>query len=228
MASRPVFIPVVTEEMPQVLIKTLEFEWFPGMAVIQKQKSIMSLHKAFGKENCLEVSTKSTQTLGCQLSAFNLSIKTRSGKEIPLEAAFQSAKVFADGGPFTDIQNLSAKEAKREPRLTEHGELIAFEFNKKRFPLKPKTYFYDWLYINTVSQYPDLLSQIQAYDAFTDIEFNPKKSVNCQAYSCALLVALLRAKKLELALQSKQKFLDVVNYEPCITGGMGENQGSLL
>ena len=27
------------------------------------------------------------------------------------------------------------------------------------------------------------------YDAFTDIEFNPKKSYNCQAYSAALFKA---------------------------------------
>jgi len=228
MASRPVFIPVVEQGVPQVITKSVEFEWFPGLAVSQKQKSIKSLHKAFGEKRCLEVSTKSEQNLGCQLSAFNLSIKTNSGKKIPLESAFQSAKVFAGGGPFTDIQNLSAKEAKREPRLTESGELIAFEFNNKRFPLIPRTYFYDWLYINTLFQYPDLVGQVKSYDAFTDIEFNPKKSVNCQAYSCALLVALLRAGKLESALKSKESFLTIVDYGPEGGEQTQERQGSLL
>lgn len=228
MASRPVFIPVVEQGIPHVITKLVEFQWFPGMAISQKQKSIKSLHQAFGEERCLEVSSKSEQSLGCQLSAFNLSIKTKSGKRIPLESAFQSAKVFALGGPFTDIQNLSAKDAKREPRLTDSGELIAFEFNKKRFPLIPRTYFYDWLYINTVVQQPDLVAQVESYDAFTDIEFNPKKSINCQAYSCALLVALLRAGKLEKALQSKESFLQVVQYGLEQNDQTQAKQGSLL
>ena len=30
------------------------------------------------------------------------------------------------------------------------------------------------------------------YEAFTDIEFNPKKSFNCQAYSVALYKSLLK------------------------------------
>jgi len=228
MASRPVFMPVVEQGIPKVKTKLVEFEWFPGMAISQKQKSIQSLHQAFGEEHCLEISTKSEQSLGCQLSAFNLSIKTKSGKKIPLESAFQSAKVFAEGGPFTDIQNLSAKEAKREPRLTDSGELIAFEFNNKRFPLIPRTYFYDWLYINTLFQYPDLVAQVKSYDAFTDIEFNPKKSVNCQAYSCALLVALLRAGKLENALASKESFLQIVEYGREDDEQTQQSQGSLL
>ena len=35
------------------------------------------------------------------------------------------------------------------------------------------------------------------YDAFTDIEFNPEKSVNCQAKAAALYVALFRQGVLE-------------------------------
>ena len=31
-----------------------------------------------------------------------------------------------------------------------------------------------------------------AYDAFTDIEFNPDKSLNCQARAAAMFVALNR------------------------------------
>ena len=35
-----------------------------------------------------------------------------------------------------------------------------------------------------------LSDELLSYRAFTDIEFNPDKSFNCQARSCALLVSL--------------------------------------
>jgi hypothetical protein len=51
------------------------------------------------------------------------------------------------------------------------------------------------------------------YDAFTDIEFNPERSINCQAYSLALYKALQERNILSEALASKQAFLDVVGYK---------------
>ena len=44
MANRPVFIPSENLNNP-VLIESVEFEWHPGMAVSQKQRSIQSLHE---------------------------------------------------------------------------------------------------------------------------------------------------------------------------------------
>lgn len=49
-----------------------------------------------------------------------------------------------------------------------------------------------------------------AHDCFTDIEFNPKKSLNCQARSCALAVALKRAGTLTVAMTSPEGFLDAI------------------
>ncbi|MBT5863054.1 MAG: hypothetical protein HOH39_01550 [Gammaproteobacteria bacterium] len=40
-----------------------------------------------------------------------------------------------------------------------------------------------------LNQNKDISDKLIEYDAFTDIEFNPKKSFNCQAYSAALFVA---------------------------------------
>ncbi len=61
MAARPIFIPVA--EGP-VLVRTkfVEFQWFPGMAPSQRQKSADSLHatalKLPGIKKILEVSSK--------------------------------------------------------------------------------------------------------------------------------------------------------------------------
>ena len=77
MAKRPFFIPALNEEE---LVKTnsVEFTWFSGFAKSQKQKSISSFHgnisKEFKLDKILEISTKSENKLGIQLSAFNLRI----------------------------------------------------------------------------------------------------------------------------------------------------------
>jgi hypothetical protein len=62
-------------------------------------------------------------------------------------------------------------------------------------PLEPQSLFYDWLYISALMQPHNeaLLSELLRYHAFTDIEFNPEKSVSCQANSAALLLGLQRS-----------------------------------
>lgn len=80
----------------------------------QKQKSILSLHKNFlekyPQRRILEISTKSNNELGVKLSAFNLMIHTNE-RAFSVESAFQSSKVFENGGPYTDLLNKSSKEA---------------------------------------------------------------------------------------------------------------------
>ena len=105
MAKRPIFIPQ-SEGQKLVLEKMIEFTWNPGFAPIQKKKNIVALHAAAEEKKIsplLEVSTKSDQILGIQLSAFNLQIALKNGKKIPIECAFQGSKVFKDRGPYDDI-----------------------------------------------------------------------------------------------------------------------------
>ena len=77
--------------------------------------------------------------------------------------------------------------------------------------LEPKTSFYDWLYIRTLYlNYRDVINEIKDYKVFTDIEFNPKKSINCQARTCAILVSLINLDLLEFAISSKENFIKTV------------------
>ncbi len=64
--------------------------------------------------------------------------------------------------------------------------------------------------MNALAQSKALAEQILEYDAFTDIEFNPQKSINCQAEAAAVYVSLQRLGLLEEALQSKEKFREIV------------------
>lgn len=209
MAVRPLFIP--NEDFVGVTEKPIDFQWFSGLSASQKKRSIGSLHSVvqkLGYERILEISSKSEIDLGVNLSAFNLRIKTRKyGNEFTVEAAFQGSKVFERGGPYKDLFGLDSLAAKKDIRLKESGSLVAFEFFGKRFPLVPRTYFYDWIYINALCQNISLSDEVKSYQCFTDIEFNPKKSINCQAHAVALYLSLFKLGLLEEALESPKSFL---------------------
>lgn len=213
MANRPIFVPIKTGDVPGVKVLDVDFQWFPGMAPSQKKKSIKSLHDSaeeLGVSPLLEVSSKSEDELGVSLSAFNLMIETGGKKyRFSVESAFQASKVFERGGPYADLLNRTSLEAKRDIRLKESGNVVGFNFFGREFPVKPRTYFYDWLYVNALKQNNNLASAAIDYAGFSDIEFNPKKSINCQAYSLALYVSLVATGMLEEALSTPSRFLEV-------------------
>ncbi|UJF24066.1 hypothetical protein L0B52_06910 [Suttonella sp. R2A3] len=218
MASRPIFIPQASGNL-LVSTEYVDFEWSPGMAVSQKQKSILSLHDAAMRLNIctkpLEISSKSKNDLGVNLSAFNLKGTTKKReKAFTVESLFQSSKVFEEGGPYRDLLNASSRIAKKDKRLQESGRLIEFDLFNEKWPLEPKTAFYDWIYINTLAKNEDLVEQLEQYDAFTDIEFNPKKSINCQAYSVALFRALTMRNLISDVLGDSKAYFDILKKWP--------------
>lgn len=215
MAKRPVFIPN-EKGSPFVQEEMVEFEWFPGHSIQQKQRSITSMHESaksvYGLTQILEISSKSDSPSGNALSAFKLMLDDPAvGYPVSVEAAFQGSKVFEDGGPYSDLFIKSAREARKDPRLTESGRLKFFEFGGKCWKLEPRTAFYDWLYLCALQQQPDLAQQLFEYSGFTDIEFNPQKSINCQARSAALYVALTQRGLLNEALETPERYLQIVS-----------------
>lgn len=211
MANRPVYR--VKDSQPYYEEILVDFEYYSGFSLKQKQKTIASLHKEYllcNKEaKILEISTKSKNLIGISLSAFQLMISTKRRK-YSVECAFQGSKVFQNGGPYIDLFNKSSVEAKKDVRLRTSGKLIEFEFYNRAFPLQPVDYFYNWLYINALQLNRKLSKDIMLYDSFTDIEFNPKRSINCQAKAAAMFVGLKKAEKLEAALEAPREFLRIV------------------
>ncbi len=149
------------------------------------------LKRRFPEKNILEISSKSLTPLGIKLSAFNLKKYVPSiGKYVPVECIYQGSKVFAVGGPYIDLYLGTSRAAKGDGRLKTSGALRGFSFEGKDYPLVPTTAFYDWLYISALMENKELADELMKYDSFTDIEFSPEKSKNCQARAAALFVAL--------------------------------------
>lgn len=221
MAERPVFVPVVDCEDHLVREVRISFTWHPGMAPSQKKKNIQALHEAAKQRDLyplLEISTKSDVEDGRRLSAFNLMVRISESGIIPLESAFQGSKVFERGGPYQDLYGQHGSIIKKDERLKASGQLVQFLFDNEIWELEPKTAFYDWLYIHAVHRSPALSEAIASYAGFTDIEFNPQKSINCQARSCALYASLKRRGLLNDVLNDKSFFLNVLGrdsfYQP--------------
>lgn len=211
MAQRPVFM--VGTDKNFYMEEPVDFYFFSGFSISQKRKSIESLHGAIKEKyphaKILEVSRKGINPLGNKLSAFNLKLRIDDENEYYIENIFQSSKKFANGGPYRDLLNCSPVEAKKDQRLKESGPLTSFNFFGFDWPLEPKSFFYDFIYISAIAHNRELCEELLNYDTFTDIEFNPKVSFNCQARSVAIFVTLMKKKCVRQYLTDKIKFLEI-------------------
>lgn len=205
--TRPIFVAERDGPSPVAEIP-VRFLWTRGTAAEVKARNVAALHAAArsrGFECLLEASTKSPLDIGRRLSAFNLVLRV-GDRDASLESAYQASKVFADDGPFADLIDRPAVEAKRDRRLRASGALISFAHAGERFPVKPKTVFYDWLYLQAARRCPDLIEAAAAFGGYTDIEFDPARSVNCQARALATIVGLMHRGQLDLAADSFASF----------------------
>lgn len=200
MANRPVF--TLNRYTPFYKTYNIEFDYASGFALVQKQKNIKNLHNnflyLFPQYKILEISTKSNELLGQQLSAFNL-LMSMNGEKYPVEILYQASKVYNFNINTSEILTMQPSEAKKFLKdVNEKYTLKKFYFNGISFPLEPKSFFYNWLYINALMRHKDLIQEIldNKYNAFTDIEYNPKKSINCQAQALAMGISLIITNKI--------------------------------
>lgn len=212
MESKPVFMPRVGSDN---LVKTdmVRIERHVGFATRQKKKTLNDLHriikKKYGFKNVLELSTKSGNKLSFPLSPYSLQITNDDGQKYSVENAFQTSKVFEQGGPYLDLLTEKPRQARKDDRLISSGELTGYDYFGMEWGVQPLTTFYDWLYINALKQHPELHEEVIQYQAFTDISFNPKKSVHCAAYSLAMFVALHKRDLLQ-GVEDPGTFYDLV------------------
>ena len=191
MATRPIFIPrsgygPLVEELP------IEISWHGGFSVSQKQKNISSLHAnaaEMGISPILEISTKSPLEVGRRLSAFSLKIDVNGAKK-SLESVYQSSKVFSKSGQHKFLMDIDPFKSKKEIRRLGQGTIIAFRFLGRDFPTEPVNAFYDWLYIRAIAPNEAWIKRNLNFAAYSDIEFTPNRSINCQGRAVAEFHAL--------------------------------------
>ncbi|MEW6281613.1 MAG: hypothetical protein AB1758_23585 [Candidatus Eremiobacterota bacterium] len=82
-------------------------------------KNIQALYEGAvqrGLTPLLEISSKSPEPLGRELSALNLTFQ-HQGCRLSVESAFQGSKVFERGGPYHSLYELPGREARAYPAL---------------------------------------------------------------------------------------------------------------
>jgi hypothetical protein len=206
-ATRPVFLPNY-DSARLVDERSFDFAWSPGFAESQKKRNVTALHaaaKVGGISRILEISSKSDEKVGRRLSAFSLKVEIANGM-FPLESVYQGAKLFEKCGPSPEIFGYEPREAKKYIRALECGRLVGFELEGRRYPLIPKNAFYDWLYIRALARHTEWIAENVNYEAYTDIEFNPEKQVNCQARAFAEYKSLAARSKLVHAIADFEYF----------------------
>ena len=212
MAQRPIFIPDFSGSS-LFQEQVINFKWSNGFAKVQKKKSIKALHDAAQKKgltNILEISSKSDEEIGRRLSAFNLKCQIDE-KVFPLESVYQGAKVFERGGPFTEVFHYEPREAKKFIRELKCGNLKEYNLQGFAYPLSPANAFYDWIYIRSLTEHAEWIQQNVKFEAFTDIEFNPEKQINCQARAFAVFLSLLENGKLPKASSEFNYFCSMLS-----------------
>ncbi|WP_019680611.1 DarT1-associated NADAR antitoxin family protein [Ruminococcus flavefaciens] len=176
----------------KVVSRNVSFERALGISAADKKRSVVSLHEMLiecdSASNPLEVSINGKEPLGIRLGAFNLRLDGHA-----FESVVQSSKIFTNGGPYHELLNIQPKEAKRDKRIKQSGEVIGFNYKGIEFPTEPGTAFFDYIYINAVKQTlnVDEIKKIAEFTHFTDSEFNPPRSINTQAKSVAIIKLML-------------------------------------
>lgn len=201
MATRPVF--ETGFSAPYYIKRQIEFVWNKGLNINQKRKNVIALHEAYKDKvptkNVLEISSKSLQEEGLPLSAFKLQKFVPSlGRTLAVENLYQGGKIFENGGPYLDMYDMTAKEAKKDERLHSLGSVTGFYYEGHIYPIEYYDAFYNWIYISVLIENPDLSAPLLNYDAFTDVEYNPQTGLNCQARSAAIYVSLMNLGRIDI------------------------------
>ena len=84
---------------------------------------------------------------------------------------------------------LAAHPGARMPEVSGRSPLI-LGAELSAFRLEPRAFLYDWLYVGALAGRPELVNELEHRAAFTDIEFSPKRSINCRARSVSLFQRL--------------------------------------
>lgn len=153
MATRTVFY---VNEKNEFVKSNIYFKWNPGFSEAQTRKNVDAVHKGFLKQHpgakILEVSSSATDPNAIKASAFNLQVRTTHGN-FTVEQVFQAGKVFKKNGIQNRLLTYSPQQAKKIiKQINANDQLVGFEEFGSKFPLEPKTYFYNWIYICTVTK----------------------------------------------------------------------------
>ena len=127
----------------------------------------------------LEISSRSRDPLGRELSAMNLPA-AGDPRRRPVEAVYQAAKCYGGGGPDTPGCDSGYATKRRDRERRRDGPLSAFEHLGRRWPTETGSAFYDWLWPRsaTARWRIGVVDRLREHDAFSD-QFHHAGALAC-------------------------------------------------
>lgn len=218
MATRPVFVPNLDPDNPQLVHEhEVDFQWVPNRSVEGKRQNIAKLHAAAGHrklEPLLEVSPASLDPMGAHICAGNLAVEDDKSFLVPLLAAYHGSRVFAAGGPFTDLYRKPPSVIAGDERLSTSGKQIGFRFMGQEWGPKAESLFYDWLVLHAIHRYQRIRAGIGSFAGYTDIDCRRGETTVCHARSCAYFAALAGSKLMDEVVGNQDRFIEVMLRDP--------------
>ena len=154
----------------------------------------------------LEISSRSRDPLGRELSAMNLPA-AGDPRGRPVEAVYQAAKCYGGGGPDAPGCDSGYAAKRRDRERRREGPLSAFEHEGRRWPTETGSAFYDWLWTRSaIARWGiGVVDRLREYDAFSD-QFHRAGALACQAKTAAIVAGMGRARVLA-ATESPEAWL---------------------
>ncbi|MDY5557468.1 DUF6977 family protein [Helicobacter sp.] len=180
-----------------------------------------------------------SELLGYKLSAFNLRLDDKPLEYVFQESkrfqqnnqdsinykGFEKYCCKENDNFYLKFQNLDSINLKKEnPKrivadfLKQNNGLYLSHFQYQGIVFElfgnnpfSKSLFYDFIYFKAIQESLSEKEQmnILGFNIFTDIEFNPQKSINCQARSCALYHYAKLNNKVNFFMESKGNFIKI-------------------
>lgn len=208
MAVRKVYLSLA--EFPYAKEVPVTFPWSNGSKHQNIQAVLDTFHDVYPEMPVLEVSLASAQPEGVGVAAMKLPLRLADGKELPVGVVYQGSKVFENGGPYTDLWQLSHQKVQKDPRLHQSGRCIGYRLEGMDYPAEPHPYaFFNWLYCRALAQDPDRGQELLRYGAFSDLDLGSAKTDrNSPARAAAVYGGLKAAGRLD-CLASYEAFVAV-------------------
>lgn len=208
MAVRKVYLSMA--EFPYAKEVPVTFPWSNGSKHQNIQAVLDTFHDVYPEVPVLEVSLASAQPEGVGAAAMKLPLRLADGQELPVGVVYQGSRVFENGGPYTDLWQLSRQKVQKDPRLHQSGRCIGYRLEGTDYPAEPHPYaFFNWLYCRAVAQNPDRGQELLRYGAFSDLDLGSAKTDrNSPARAAAVYGGLKAAGRLD-CLASYEAFVAV-------------------
>ena len=138
----------------------------------------------------LEISSRSSDRLGRDLSAMNLpAAGDPHGRSV--EAVYQAAKCYGDGGPDAHVSRSGYEAKRRDRERRRQGPLAGFRHEGRQWPPETGSAFYDRLWTRSALRHcgHGVVERLQRYDGFTD-QFHRPRALACQAKTAATVAGM--------------------------------------